>query len=87
MSQQKVTKLAIDAIRVLSMDGVQAANSGHPGTPMALADAAYVLWKDIMKHNPKNPTWMNRDRFILSNGHASMLIYSMLHLCGYNLPL
>ncbi|WP_236980023.1 transketolase [Membranihabitans maritimus] len=83
----KITNLAIDTIRTLSMDGVQKANSGHPGTPMALAPSAYILWKEIMKHNPENPNWFDRDRFILSNGHASMLIYSMLHLSGYDLSL
>ena len=80
-------KLCIDTIRVLSMDGVQAANSGHPGTPMALAPAAYTLWTKVLKHNPKNPAWWDRDRFVLSCGHASMLIYSLLHLTGYDLPL
>jgi len=69
------------------MDAVQAAKSGHPGAPMGLAAAAYVLWTKILKHNPKNPHWMNRDRFILSGGHASMLQYSMLHLCGYDVSL
>ena len=83
----KMTNLAIDTIRTLSMDAVQKANSGHPGTPMALAPAAYVLYKDIMNHNPRNPDWMNRDRFVLSCGHASMLQYSVLHLTGYDLPL
>src|SRR5690554_5182977 len=83
----QITNLAIDTIRTLSMDGVQKANSGHPGTPMALAPAAYVLYKKIMNHNPRNPDWLNRDRFILSCGHASMLQYSVLHLCGYDLPL
>ncbi|MBK8726481.1 MAG: transketolase [Holophagaceae bacterium] len=80
-------KLCIDTIRVLSMDGVQAANSGHPGTPMALAPAAYTLWTKVLKHNPKNPAWWDRDRFVLSCGHASMLIYSLLHLTGYDLSL
>ena len=72
-----IEKRSIDAIRVLSMDAVQRANSGHPGTPMALAPAGYVLWHRFMNHNPKNPEWMNRDRFVLSCGHASMLIYSL----------
>ena len=69
------------------MDGVQAANSGHPGAPMALAPVAYLLYRDIMQHNPKNPNWFNRDRFILSNGHASMLLYSALHLAGYDISI
>lgn len=79
-------KLA-DAIRVLSMDAVEAAASGHPGAPMGLADTAEVLWNDFLRHNPKNPHWDNRDRFVLSNGHASMLLYSLLHLSGYDLPI
>ncbi|HLU92879.1 MAG TPA: transketolase [Membranihabitans sp.] len=83
----KITNLAINTIRTLSMDGVQKANSGHPGTPMALAPAAYVLYKNVMNHNPRNPDWVNRDRFVLSCGHASMLQYSVLHLTGYDLPL
>ncbi len=76
-----------NALRILSMDGVQKANSGHPGAPMGMADIAYVLWRKNMRHNPKNPQWANRDRFVLSNGHGSMLIYSLLHLTGYALPL
>ncbi|WP_278368979.1 transketolase [Pseudoalteromonas lipolytica] len=76
-----------NAIRVLSMDAVQQANSGHPGAPMGMADIAEVLWRDYLKHNPTNPEWADRDRFILSNGHGSMLIYSLLHLSGYDLPL
>ncbi|WP_127478659.1 transketolase [Sulfurivermis fontis] len=76
-----------NAIRALSMDGVQKANSGHPGAPMGMADIAEVLWNDHMKHNPANPKWADRDRFILSNGHGSMLIYSLLHLTGYNLSI
>lgn len=76
-----------NAIRALSMDAVQKANSGHPGAPMGMADIAEVLWNDFLKHNPNNPTWYDRDRFILSNGHASMLLYSLLHLSGYDLPL
>ncbi len=74
-----------NAIRALAMDGVQKANSGHPGAPMGMADIAEVLWNDYMKHNPSNPKWADRDRFILSNGHGSMLIYSLLHLTGYDL--
>ncbi|MEW6646087.1 MAG: transketolase [Pseudomonadota bacterium] len=76
-----------NAIRALSMDGVQKANSGHPGAPMGMADIAEVLWNSHMKHNPANPKWADRDRFILSNGHGSMLIYSLLHLTGYNLSI
>jgi transketolase len=79
-------KLA-NAIRALSMDAVQKANSGHPGAPMGMADIAEVLWNDYMNHNPTNPNWANRDRFVLSNGHGSMLIYSLLHLTGYDLPM
>ena len=74
------------AIRALAMDAVQQANSGHPGAPMGMADMAVALWGDHLRHNPANPHWMNRDRFVLSNGHASMLIYSVLHLTGYDLP-
>ncbi|USD43319.1 transketolase [Vibrio sp. SCSIO 43135] len=80
------SKLA-DAIRVLSMDAVQKAGSGHPGAPMGMADIAEVLWRDFLKHNPNNPNWADRDRFILSNGHGSMLIYSLLHLSGYDLSM
>lgn len=76
-----------NAIRVLSMDAVQKANSGHPGAPMGMADIAEVLWNDFLKHNPQNPQWADRDRFVLSNGHGSMLIYSLLHLSGYDLPM
>jgi len=76
-----------NAIRALSMDAVQQANSGHPGAPMGMADIAEVLWNDYLVHNPSNPDWADRDRFILSNGHGSMLIYSLLHLSGYNLPI
>jgi transketolase len=76
-----------NAIRALSMDGVQQANSGHPGAPMGMADIAEVLWRSHMNHNPQNPQWADRDRFILSNGHGSMLIYSLLHLTGYDLSI
>lgn len=76
-----------NAVRALSMDAVQQANSGHPGAPMGMADIAEVLWNDNMNHNPANPNWSNRDRFILSNGHGSMLIYSLLHLTGYDLSI
>ena len=80
------TELA-NAIRALSMDAVQQANSGHPGAPMGMADIAEVLWNDYLQHNPQNPDWPNRDRFVLSNGHGSMLIYSLLHLTGYDMPM
>lgn len=76
-----------NAIRALSMDAVQKANSGHPGAPMGMADIAEVLWRDHLKHNPKNPQWLDRDRFVLSNGHGSMLLYSLLHLTGYDVNL
>lgn len=76
-----------NAIRALSMDAVQRANSGHPGAPMGMADIAEVLWNDFLKHNPANPNWDNRDRFIMSNGHGSMLVYSLLHLSGYDLSI
>jgi len=76
-----------NAIRALAMDAVQQANSGHPGAPMGMADMAVALWGDHLQHNPKNPQWANRDRFVLSNGHASMLIYALLHLTGYKLPI
>jgi len=76
-----------NAIRALSMDAVQKANSGHPGMPMGMADIAQVLWRDNLRHNPLDPTWVDRDRFVLSNGHGSMLLYSLLHLTGYGLPM
>jgi len=76
-----------NAIRALSMDAVQRARSGHPGMPMGMADIAEVLWNDYLRHNPANPLWFDRDRFVLSNGHGSMLLYSLLHLCGYPMPL
>ncbi|MCP4324894.1 MAG: transketolase [Alteromonadales bacterium] len=76
-----------NAIRALSMDAVQKAKSGHPGAPMGMADIAELLWNDFLKHNPNNPNWVDRDRFVLSNGHGSMLIYSLLHLSGYDLPI
>ena len=86
-SSDRLEELAINTIRTLSMDAVQKANSGHPGTPMALAPLAYVLYTRIMRHNPSNPEWADRDRFVLSAGHASMLLYSMLYLTGYPLTL
>ncbi len=82
-----LTELAINTIRFLAIDAVERANSGHPGMPMGMAPIAYVLWSQFLKHNPKNPKWPNRDRFVLSNGHGSMLLYAMLHLTGYDLSL
>jgi len=76
-----------NAIRFLSLDAVEEAKSGHPGAPMGMADIAYVLWKKFLQHNPKNPNWINRDRFVLSNGHGSMLLYSLLHLTGYDVSI
>ncbi len=85
--QSKSDALCVNTIRTLAMDGVQAANSGHPGAPMGLAAAAFVLWTQFLKHNPKNPDWVDRDRFVLSGGHASMLLYSLLFLTGYKVGL
>ena len=78
---------SINALRFLSADGVQKANSGHPGLPMGGAAMAYTIWTRHLRHNPRNPKWAGRDRFILSGGHGSMLLYSLLHLTGYDLPL
>jgi transketolase len=83
----QLQKLAINTIRFLSADGVQQANSGHPGLPMGTAPMAYAIWTRHLRHNPANPAWANRDRFVLSGGHGSMLLYSLLYLSGYNLPL
>ena len=83
----ELDELSIQTIRFLSMDGVQEAKSGHPGMPMGMAPAAYILWTKYMNFNPANPRWLNRDRFILSAGHGSMLLYSLLHLCGYEIGL
>jgi transketolase len=80
-------QLCVNTVRTLAMDAVQRAKSGHPGLPMGIADVAYVLWTQFLKHNPANPDWPDRDRFVLSGGHGSMLLYSMLHLTGYDLPL
>src|SRR3954451_5411510 len=82
-----IDRLSIDTIRTLSMDAVQKANSGHPGMPMAMAPAAYLLYTRFMRHNPKDPTWPDRDRFVLSAGHVSMLLYAVLHLSGYDLTM
>ena len=88
MSNPTAPKLALaDAIRALAMDAVQQANSGHPGAPMGMAEIAQALWAGNLRHNPKDPAWANRDRFVLSNGHGSMLIYALLHLTGYDLPI
>ena len=84
---QALDQLCINTIRTLSMDAVQKANSGHPGTPMALAPVAYLLYTRIMRHDPGNAGWPDRDRFVLSAGHASMLLYASLYLCGYGLTL
>ena len=84
---QDIERLSIDTIRTLAMDAVQKANSGHPGMPMAMAPAAYLLFQRIMEHNPRDPQWPDRDRFVLSAGHGSMLLYAVLHLSGYDLPL
>ncbi|TVR16941.1 MAG: transketolase [Balneolaceae bacterium] len=86
-SNKNLAIKCVNTIRTLSMDAVQAANSGHPGMPMGMADVAYVLWTEFLKHNPQNPNWFDRDRFILSAGHGSMLLYSLLHLTGYDLSL
>ena len=82
-----IDTLCVNTVRTLAIDAIQKANSGHPGAPMGLAPAAYVLFTRILKHNPKNPDWLDRDRFVLSGGHASMLLYSLLYLTGYGLSL
>ena len=82
-----ITDKLVNAIRFLSVDAVEKANSGHPGMPLGMADIAEALWRDHLKHSPKNPNWFNRDRFVLSNGHGSMLLYSLLHLSGYSLSI
>ena len=88
MSEEMSPEIACaNAIRALAMDAVQQANSGHPGAPMGMADMAERLWRHHLKHNPQNPDWVNRDRFVLSNGHGSMLIYSLLHLTGYDVSM
>lgn len=87
MTNQTIDQLSVDTIRTLSIDAVEKAKSGHPGMPMGAAPMAYALWANAMRHNPANPQWMNRDRFVLSAGHGSMLLYSMLHLCGYDLSM
>src|SRR5215471_20008743 len=87
MPEADVEQLSIDTIRTLSMDAVQEANAGHPGTAMALAPLAYLLYTEVMHHNPANPHWVDRDRFVLSAGHACILQYATLHLSGYDLSL
>lgn len=87
MLTPELENLCVNTIRTLAMDAVQKANSGHPGMPMGMADAAFVLWTRFLRHNPRNPKWVNRDRFVLSAGHGSMLLYSLLYLTGYDLPL
>jgi len=87
LTRAQLDDLCVETIRFLSMEGVQAAKSGHPGMPMGMASASYALWSEFLKFNPKNPKWHNRDRFVLSAGHGSMLLYAMLHLCGYDLSL
>src|SRR5665648_182651 len=76
-----------NAIRLLAVDAVESAQSGHPGMPMGMADIAEVLWRDFLRHNPSDPTWLNRDRFVVSNGHGCMLLYALLHLTGYALSI
>lgn len=87
MTNSPFEELCINTIRFLSVDAVQKANSGHPGAPMGASPMAYVIWDRFLRHNPGNPSWFNRDRFVLSAGHASMLLYSMLYLTGYDLSL
>jgi len=87
MTQPINRRVLANAIRFLAMDAVQQANSGHPGAPMGMADIAQVLWRDHLKHNPGNPCWADRDRFVLSNGHGSMLLYALLNLTGYPLSM
>lgn len=87
MTDASLEQLSVTTIRTLAIDAVQKANAGHPGLPMGMADVAYVLWTQFMRYNPRNPDWFNRDRFVLSAGHGSMLLYAMLHLTGYDLPL
>ena len=87
LNPAQLDQLSINTIRFLSVDAVQKANSGHPGLPLGAAPMAYVLWTRFLQHNPSNPHWFNRDRFVLSAGHGSMLLYSLLHLTGYDLPL
>ncbi|MBI5081005.1 MAG: transketolase, partial [Chloroflexi bacterium] len=87
LTSPDILRRAANTVRALAMDGVQKANSGHPGMPLGMADAAVVLWTQFLKHYPADPAWPDRDRFVLSAGHGSMLLYSLLHLTGYDLPL
>ncbi|MED4928737.1 transketolase, partial [Bacillus smithii] len=87
VSKVSIEQLSINTIRTLSIDMIEKANSGHPGLPMGAAPLAYVLWTEFMNHNPKNSKWFNRDRFVLSAGHGSALLYSLLHLSGYNVTM
>ena len=87
LTAEKLDRLAVDTIRTLAIDGVQQANSGHPGAPMGMAPMAYALWTRFLHHAPTHPDWPNRDRFVLSAGHASMLLYALLHLTGYDVTL
>ena len=87
IDEMPLDELCISTIRTLAMDAVERAGSGHPGTPMALAPAAYALWTQVLRYNPRHPEWFDRDRFVLSNGHASMLLYALLHLTGFDLSL
>ena len=87
MPKNNIHQLSINTIRCLTIDAIQRANSGHPGMPLGCAPIVYVLYTKYMKHNPENPDWINRDRFILSAGHGSMLLYSILHLCGYKISI
>src|SRR6266705_6537204 len=82
LTSKQLDTLSINTIRTLAMDAVQQAKSGHPGAPMALEPVAYCLWQEFLRYDPADPTWLNRDRFVLSNGHASMLLYATLHLAG-----
>ena len=84
VAAQSLAELSINSIRFLAVDAIEKAKSGHPGLPMGAAPMAYVLWNDFMRYNPKNPQWFNRDRFVLSAGHGSMLHYALLHLTGYD---
>src|SRR5438132_69407 len=84
---QSIEQLCVNTVRMLSVDAVEKAKSGHPEAPMGLAPTAYLLWTRFMKYNPRNPSWPDRDRFVLSAGHGSMLLYSMLYLTGYDIPL
>ena len=87
LDPSQLDQLAINTVRFLSVDAIQKANSGHPGLPLGAAPMAYVLWTRFLRHNPTNPHWSNRDRFVLSAGHGSMLLYSLLYLTGYDLPM